>query len=238
MASAQEVTAARAEAEALQAQAAGARDRLRAIGVKRGDGRRAVTIDVVAPIEGVLVERPVVEGDPVVPDTVVGTIVALDEVWFLARVFEHHMADVREGAQASVQLNALPGQLMTGTIDNVAHQVDPGARTITARIPLKNSDGRIRLGLYGIASVAVGAPDGPPVLAVPRSATTQMFGRTVVFVRHPDGDFERHDVAVGDVDPKWAEIVHGLREGEEVVVDGAFAIKSALMRESFGEDEH
>jgi cobalt-zinc-cadmium efflux system membrane fusion protein len=238
MASEQELAAARAEAEALEAEAKGARDRLRAIGLPRGDGRRAITFEVASPIDGVLVERPVVEGDPVAPETVVGTIVALDEVWFLARVFERDMADVREGAQASVQLNALPEQPLPGTVANVAHQVDAGARTITARIPLSNADGRIRLGLYGIASVAVGAPDGPEVLAVPRSAVTHMLGRTVVFVRHADGDFERHDVTLGDEDTQWCEIVHGLREGEQVVVDGAFAVKSAMLRATFGEDAH
>jgi cobalt-zinc-cadmium efflux system membrane fusion protein len=238
MASDQEVGAARAEADALEAQARGARDRMRAIGLTRSGRKKAILFDVVAPIDGVLVERPVVDGDPVGADTVVGTIVELDEVWFVARVFERDMADVRQGARAAVELNALPGQHHMGTVTNVAHQVDPGARTITARIPLTNADGRIRLGLYGMASVAVGATERPPVLAVPQSAVTQMLGKPVVFVRHPDGDFERHDVTLGESDPEWTEIVHGLREGEEVVVEGAFSIKSAMLRETLGEDHH
>jgi cobalt-zinc-cadmium efflux system membrane fusion protein len=76
------------------------------------------------------------------------------------------------------------------------------------------------------------------VLAVPRSAVTQMLGKPVVFVRHPDGHFERHDVTLGEGDPEWIEIVHGLRDGEQVVTDGAFSIKSAMLRETFGEDHH
>jgi cobalt-zinc-cadmium efflux system membrane fusion protein len=238
MAGEREVSAARAEAESLEAQARGAQARLKAIGLKRTDERKATLFDVETPIGGVLVERPVVEGDPVTPETVVGTIVELDEVWFLARVFERDMADVQEGARAAVELNALPGQFLPGTVTNLAHQVDPGARTITARIPLDNPDGHIRLGLYGMASVAVGVPDRPAVIAVPHSAVTQMLGKPVVFVRHPDGDFERHDVALGEADPEWVEIVHGLREGEQVVVDGAFSVKSAMLRESIGEDHH
>jgi cobalt-zinc-cadmium efflux system membrane fusion protein len=237
MASEQEVVSARAEAEALEAQAKAARDRLRAVGVKRSGGN-ATQFEVKSPMAGVLVERGVVEGDPVTAESVVGTVVALDEVWFLARVFERDVANVHEGARAAVQLNALPEELLPGTVTYVAHQVDPGARTITARIPLGNADGRVRLGLYGIASVAVGEPGGAPVLAVPRGALTEMLGRTVVFVRHPDGDFERHDVTLGELDPEFAEIVHGLREGEQVVTHGAFSIKSALLRETFGEDHH
>ena len=57
-----------------------------------------------------------------------------------------------------------------------------------------------------------------------------------MFVAHPDGDFELHDVVTGEASIGMVEIVSGLREGEDVVVEGAFTLKSAVLRGSLAEE--
>jgi cobalt-zinc-cadmium efflux system membrane fusion protein len=237
MASEQELVAARAEADALEAEARAARDRLKAIGVGRS-GRGPILYSVRAPMAGVLVERPVVEGDPVTAQSVVATIVGLDRVWFLAHVFERDVSRVDLGAAVSVALNAYPDETFEGVIDYISHQTDPGARTLSARIPLTNRDDKLRLGLFGTAYTTVGPPDGAPVLAVPRSALVRVRGSDAVFVRHEEGDFELHEVVLGRSDAHRIEITHGLRDGEEVVTAGAFSVKSVLLAGTFGEHGH
>ena len=92
-------------------------------------------------------------------------------------------------------------------------------------------------GAVATSVVAAGAP-GEPALAVPTSAITRMQGKVVGFVQHDDEHFEVHELVLGASDHRYTEIVHGLREGERVVTEGAFTIKSALLRGTFGEDEH
>lgn len=237
MASQQEAIAAEAEADALEAETRAARERLRALGVSRS-GRRAVTFDVRSPMKGIVLERPVVAGAPVTSQTVVATMVSADEVWFLAHVFERDVERVEPGSAATVRLNAYPEAAFEGTVEYVSHQVDPGARTLSARIPLSNADGRLRLGLYGTAHVVATGERSEPVVAVPNSAVTRMLGKPVAFVRQEDGHFEVHDLVLGEADNEFTEVVHGLREAEQVVVEGAFTVKSGLLRDTFGEDEH
>jgi cobalt-zinc-cadmium efflux system membrane fusion protein len=237
MASQQEVIAADADADALEAEARAARERLRALGVSRGGGR-AVLFDVRAPIDGIVLERDVVPGAPVTPETVVAKLVAADEVWFLAHVFERDVSRVETGSAATVRLNAYPDEGFEGNVEYVSHQVDPGARTLSARIPLANPDGRLRLGLYGTAHVVASGEPSEPVVAVPNSAITRIANEPVVFVRHADGHFELHEVLLGRSDHAFTEIVHGVREGEDVVSQGVFTVKSALLRETFAEDHH
>jgi cobalt-zinc-cadmium efflux system membrane fusion protein len=173
----------------------------------------------------------------------VATIVDLGEAWFLARVFEHHVGQVAVGAAAEITLNAYPDQRFGGTVINLAHQVDPATRTLTARVKLENRDGLLRLGLFGAASIAVAPeealpPDAAPPLVVPRSAVTEIHGKPVVFVRHADDDFELHEVVLGASAPGKVVVLHGLREGERVVTHGVFTLKSVLLRDTFAEDHH
>ena len=236
MASRQEAVAARANADALAAEARAAKERLRALGVHRARG--AVTFDVHAPMDGVVLERMVVAGTPVTAESIVATMVSAEEVWFLGHVFERDLGRLELGSPARVRLNAYPDEMFSGTVEYVAHKVDPGARTVSARIPLRNPDGRLRLGLYGTAHVVAAAESPDPVLSIPNSAVTRLLGKTVAFVRREDGSFEVHDILTGATDHEHTEVVHGLNEGEQVVIEGAFTVKSALLRDVFAEEGH
>ena len=165
-------------------------------------------------------------------------LVDLDAVWFLGRVFESDLARVRAGADAEVQLNAYGAERFTGKIELIGRQIDPVARTVVARIGLQNRGDLLRLGLFGIARISGGeAQKGPPALVVPRSAITEIDGKSIVFVRHPDDDFELHEIVLGRSALGKVEVLSGLREKEAVVVEGVFTLKSLVLKSTLAEDE-
>jgi len=237
IASERERVAAHGEANALAAEAGAAAERLHALGLG-ATGKPGSLIELRAPIAGIVVMRDAVIGQPVVPDHPIATIVELGQVWFLGRVFENDLSRVAAGALAEVQLNAYPEERFNGPVELVGRQIDPIARTVTARIRLQNRGDLLRLGLFGAARIAVsGAARGAPVLVVPRSAVAEINSKTVVFVRHPDDDFELHPVVLGRAALGKIEVLSGLREGEDVVVDGAFTLKSLVLKSTFAEEE-
>jgi len=96
----------------------------------------------------------------------------------------------------------------------------------------------VKVGLFGTARVVVGPAEGATRrVVVPLTAVTKVAQRDVVFVRHPDGDFELHPVTVGRSAGGRVEILGGLRVGEQVVVAGVFTLKSAILKGTFGEEE-
>ncbi|MET0795452.1 MAG: efflux RND transporter periplasmic adaptor subunit, partial [Polyangiaceae bacterium] len=237
LASDQEVVSAKAEADALEAEARAANDQLHALGsgAAAAGGSR---LSLRAPLSGVIVSRDAIVGQPVVPEATLATITDLSQVWFLARVFEKNLSDVRVGAQVVVTLNAYPKERFQGSVEYLGKQIDPTARTLVARIVLANRADLLRLGLFGTARVGTGAESAQqPVLVVPRAALTEIGGKTVVFVQQADGDYDVHEVVLGDEALGKVRIVSGLREQELVVVDGVFTLKSAVMKSSFGEAE-
>ncbi len=238
LAAAQEVAVAEAEARALSADARAAGEHLRALGLGPDDNGSSSSLALRAPLSGTVITRNAIVGQPVTPEQVVATIVDLDEMWFLARVFERNLAQVRVGARAEVQLNAYPGERFEGRVEYISERIDPVARTLVARIRVKNAGHLLRIGLFGMARIESGDQKNPtPTLIVPRTAITEIGGKPVVFVRQPDGDFELHEVVLGDSSVGQVAVLGGLRKGEEIVVDGVFALKSVVLKGMLAEED-
>lgn len=235
LASEQEALNASTEARALDVEARSLEEQLGALGAGASG---AFSITLRAPISGTVIARDAVVGQPVSSEQTLGTIAALDEVWFLGRVFEKDLGRLRVGAPAEIRLNAYANERFTGAVDYVGQRVDPSARTLTARIRLENRNNFLRLGLFGTAEVALAAAAEAPLrLVVPRGAVTEVGGKPAVFVREPDGAFELHHVTLGRAAPGKVEILEGLGEGEPVVSEGAFTLKSLVLKGSFAEDD-
>jgi cobalt-zinc-cadmium efflux system membrane fusion protein len=191
-----------------------------------------------APTAGTVVARNAVVGQPVTADEVIAEIVDLTELWFLGRVFEKDLGRLQLSADAEVELNAYPKERFHGVVEYIGQKVDPVARTVTARIRVRNRASLLRVGLFGSAYVSTNEERGrQTTLVVPREAITEIAGKPVVFVKHADGDFELHELTLGDAASGKVQVMAGLQEGEQVVAHGVFTLKSAVLKSTFAEDE-
>ncbi len=225
---------AKTEAEALDAEANALSVQLSAMGA----GSSGFLLTLRAPIAGTVVARDAIIGQPVTPEQVLASITDLGEVWFLGRIFEKDLGRLEEKSPAEVTLNAYPKEHFQGTLEYLGKQIDPVARTLVARIRLPNKDQMLRLGLFGVARIGLAkCEQREAVLVVPRSAVMEVAGKNVVFVEEPDGDYEVHEVTLGDSALGKVQVVSGLREGEKVVITGAFTLKSMLLKSSLSEEE-
>lgn len=236
MAAKQEALAARAEADALDAEAKALGEQLGALGMgASGTGSELV---LRAPVSGVVVTRDAIVGQPITTEQTIASVADLAEVWFLARVFEKDLGRLEVGAASEVMLNAYPSDAFAGKVEYVGRQIDPVARTLTARIRLRNRNDMLRIGLFGTARVVTkGERAGEPVLVVPRTALIEVAGKTVVFVRVNEEEFELHEVSTGDAAAGKVRILSGLREGEAVVSEGAFTVKSVILRGTLADED-
>lgn len=232
VAAAQAYVDAVATADALEAEANALGEQLATLGAGSTAGPSQLALR--APVSGVVISRDAVIGQPVTPDRTLGSIADLSEVWFLAHVYEKDLGRVRLGATAAIELAAYPEKPFEGIVEYVGQQIDAASRSFTARIRVVNRDDLLRIGLFGTARIATGDGGGAPTLVVPRPAVVEIGGQSVVFVRSGD-DFERRDVSLGTQSSDRVEVRSGVREGEQVVVEGAFAVKSALLKAAFAE---
>jgi len=188
---------------------------------------------LTSPIAGEVIALHATLGEQVGPETPTAQIADLSEVWVEAAVYEKDLGRLRTGAQAWVTVAAYPEVRFPGRLDFIARTVDEETRTTRARIVVTNPDERLLPGMFANVEIAVG--NRTPVLAIPRSAVQRDDAERICFVEEEPGHYARREVALGEAGPVYLEIRAGLREGERVVTQGAFTLKSEVGKEGMGE---
>ena len=71
--------------------------------------------------------------------------------------------------------------------------------------------------------------DEQDVLLIPISAVQDHDGQTFVFVQAGTDLFERRDVSLGRRNSQVVEVLSGIKEGDRLVAQGGFALKSQML---------
>ena len=215
---------------------AAATERLHVYGGRKGAGS---TTTIRSPLAGIVIERHATAGEVVSEGSSLFMVSDLSRVWIVGRVYEQDVAAARVGAPAVVSLQAYPGKSWSGEVSYVSHTLDPHSRTLDIRVELDNPDGTLRPGLFGRISLS---PDGDlteQVSVIAQSAVQRVEGQTLVFVAAEEpGVFRPTFVTLGARARGKVEIRDGLAEGDQVVVSGAFTLKSELLRGQLSEGDH
>jgi cobalt-zinc-cadmium efflux system membrane fusion protein len=219
----QDLDAAEGALKEAEIAAQAARQRLSALGIDTSGGVSSI-VTIRAPLDGVVVEKPVVAGQAVDVTKPLLTVADLSQVWVEAAVPSDKLGQVGTGMPAKVSATALPKEL-DGTVSFVGPVLGETTRMATARVTLPNQNLRLRPGM--LASVdLMGSPSNVPV-TVASGAIQIIHERNVVFVRTAHG-FKAQDVTIGRSDGKRTEIVKGLAAGISYAAAGSFLLKADL----------
>jgi membrane fusion protein, copper/silver efflux system len=207
--------------EAATRLAEAARARLRNLEVGGQTGARQT---LHAPVDGVVLERTVLQGARFMPGDNLYRIADLSVVWVIADVFERDLARVRPGDRAQVSLQAFPGKVFEGRVGYVYPTLDGATRSTPVRIELDNREGLLRPGMFARVDLAVDADQTR--LVVPASAVIDDGERQVVLVALEEGRFRPQNVVLGVRGREFIEVKEGLAVGDRVVVSANFLIDS------------
>ncbi len=225
---------ARQELEAAGIRARGALGKLNRLG---SEGAATGRIVLRAPLDGTVLVMHAVSGEVARTDESLLTVGDNSAVWVWADLYEGDIAAVVRGQAvarlaASVSVKAWPGEEFPGTVDLVSPAMDESSRTVKVRVEAKNDDGRLLAGMF--ATVKLFLPGDDEALAVPRDAVLEDEGRPFVFVHYRDDEYVRRPVTPGRAWAGWVEITKGLEAGQTVVAQGAFLLKSDVLRSKMG----
>lgn len=187
----------------------------------------AGTIDIVAPVSGVITDQQVTAAGGIqgLSSTNPFTISDLTHVWILCDVYENDLPSVHVGENADIRLNAYPNRVFTGRISNVGPVLDPALRAAKVRIEVTNP-GLMRIGMFITATFHGQKRETRAV--VPASAILHLHDRDWVYVSAGGNKFRRVEVAAGATLPNGLqEIASGIQPGQHVV-SNALVMQNAV----------
>ncbi len=170
-----------------------------------------------SPMTGMVAEVLVNVGDLVSPSTAIATVVNPDPMWLQAQVNENDMAQVKVGQKASVTISSYPDLQFAGTVTQIDQhaQVVNNVSVFSATIEVPNHAGTILWGMNADAEISVLSLKN--VLTLPSSAIKANNGSPQVTIMD-GGHLVAWDVQSGATDGTRTQIVAGLDEGQEVVL--------------------
>jgi Cu(I)/Ag(I) efflux system membrane fusion protein len=206
----------------------GARQRLENLGVPvevidriAAKGEATVSIPIMAPRGGVVLERMAVEGMMSEAGETLFRIADTSTVWVIAEVPEGALMDVVAGTEVRVSFGGLAGEPMKGRIDTIYPEVDMTTRTGKLRFELPNPDGRLLANMFADVEIMLA---GAPVVQVPEGAVIDTGDRQVVILDLGEGRFRPEPVTIGRRGGGMVEIVSGVAAGDRVVSAATFLI--------------
>jgi Cu(I)/Ag(I) efflux system membrane fusion protein len=188
--------------------------------VRTGEAKRTVTFR--SPASGVVTEKKALQGMRFMPGDMLYQVTDLTSVWVIADVFEQDIGLVKNGASATVSINAYPDKTFEGKITYIYPTLKAETRTVPVRVELANPGLLLKPAMFAQVEVKVGAK--APVLTVPDSAVIDSGKRRIVLVQLAEGRFEPREVQTGARSDNYVEIREGVKEGEQVVVAANFLI--------------
>ena len=202
-------------------------DQIKAIEEK---GEPQLYFNVLSPISGTVMMRHVSLGDYVKAGNPLFRIADLSQLWVVFDAYESDLPWISEGDKVTFSLMALPGKTYTGKVSYINPFINSTTHVNSVRVNVRNTDYALKPEMFVNGTVESEiAADGNNLL-IPKTAVLWTGKRAVVYVKVPNREnptFIYRQIKLGPEAGNFYVVADGLREGEEIAVNGVFKIDAA-----------
>ncbi len=183
-------------------------------GLRAAKAMESYTV-ITAPIAGQIVEKRINPGEMAMPGQPVLRIEDNRNLRLEVTLQEQDILQVQPGKRVRVQIDAMPGKDISGTVAQVVPASDVRTHSFIVKIDVPAEKGMIT-GMYGKAFFSTGRRQA---ILVPRSAVVELSGVTGVYILGGDGTAAFQMVQLGTAQGAAVEALTGLKAGDRVVAD-------------------
>jgi membrane fusion protein (multidrug efflux system) len=209
-----------AQTKAIEAQLVSAKARLNDLTIR-------------APFSGVLGFRQVSKGAYVDAGK---TITSLDDSSLIKVDFhlpERLLTHIHVGQQISAKNTAYKTKEFIGEITAIDSRIDSTTRTIKVRATIDNNKQKLHPGMLLNINVLLQVEN---ILQLPESSIIPIENSHYVFIEK-EGKALRKAIQIGRRQPGVVEVISGLNEGEQVVVEGALKLRDGSTISIIGQEK-
>ncbi len=195
------------------------------------------TFVVTSPADGTVNAVRVFQGEHADKERELAEIGNTSEIVVEADIYEHDLKLIETMARktklnALISAKAYKDEVFEGLVYSISQFIDEKTRTAKVYIDVKNSGARLKPGMFVTAKLFV--PDTGETLGVSNSALMSDEGKDFVFIHYKNDFYLRRFVKKGMQFSQQIEITEGIKVGDKVVTNGAFLLKSDVLRSKMG----
>ena len=191
-----------------------------------------VLLDACAPFAGEITGRMAVRGALVEAGKPLFTLTDRAVMWADLAIPEAALARLKTGLVVELTVDSLPERKFEGKLSWISAELDETTRLVRARAEVPNPDGMLKARMFAKARVLT--TSAASALFVVPSAIQRIDGKPFIFVKLESDLFDARAVRVGARAGEAWIIAEGLKAGEEVATEHAFALKSQLLISRLG----
>ncbi|WP_457642071.1 efflux RND transporter periplasmic adaptor subunit [Persephonella sp.] len=192
------------------------------------------TLTLYSPYDGWIMEKFVNLGSKVEAGKPVLRIAKHENLWLLAKIYEHDLPFVKKGQKVMIHFESYPDKMFHGIVDYIYPMMDIKNRTVNVRIILPNPEYELTPGMY--SNIHIKVPVGK-LLVLPETAVINTGKRQIVFVQKEKGVFEPAFVKFGRYIEGYYEILEGLHAGMTVANSALFLLDAdAQLKGKYSKD--
>ncbi len=175
---------------------------------------RLADTQLLAPFDGLVIERQRDAGAIVVPGSPILQLISLDELWISAWVDETEMDQLKDQQPANIVFRSQPSTAYEGLVARLGKQTDRETREFTVDIRVLKLPETWAIGQR--AEVFIETARAENCLSVPSSFMTKQGGEVGVYV-HEAGVAKWRPLSLGLEGRNAMEVRGGLESGEQVI---------------------
>jgi multidrug efflux pump subunit AcrA (membrane-fusion protein) len=177
---------------------------------------------IKSPIDGVVTDRPLYEGDLATANQPMLTVMNLSRLIAKAHIPQVEAAQLRVGNAAEIKVAGLD-EPMKARVTLVSPALDPGSTTIEVWVEARKPDPALRPGMT--VPVTMTAKTAKDAVVVPAAAVFRSEeAGDYVLVAGNDEKAHLKKVQLGIRNVESAQVISGLNEGEPVITSGGYAV--------------
>lgn len=170
---------------------------------------------VVSPVDGLVANRQVTRGQMLAAGSTAMTVEQMGEVYVTCQIEQQYVSYIVPGLQVEVRVDAYPDRVFTGTVEIVNPAANKESRMFLVKARVPNADFALKPGMF----VHVSVKDQPEtILLVPKNCVQTKKGLSYLYIV-ADGKAKRVRVELGDDVGDNVQVVSGLEDGAQVILD-------------------
>ena len=172
---------------------------------------------------GYIIAMDVKEGDYVTEGGTVIQLADLSTLWAEAQVYSSQLSFIDKGGQAIVQFPDMQGKDVKGKIEFMNPEINPDTRINLIRVTIPNPGNQLKPGMPAYVIIKNREHNS---LSLPTDAVIRDNRGASVWVQISGHKFKYKMVEIGLESNDRVEIKSGLKDGDVVVVSGAYLLNS------------